>query len=228
MEPMNKGRLIVLSGEAGAGKDSVANILVEKYGYEKFSLSEEMKVFCGRVFGFSEEQLRGPSRFRNEPDPRWARPCPSCNGTGSDCASYPIQGCKHCDGDGKINDNSPRRILQLLGDEWSRQMIHPDIWTMSVRPVLEAKLVVGAKIVINDARFENDRNNLHDWLGAKRIDIRTPGKVKKDDAAWRKHASELSRPKDENVEFIIYNHEGWPLPAMGDIVSSVLDELFDE
>lgn len=29
-------------------------------------------------------------------------PCPHCNGSGSDCASTPIQGCKHCEGDGRM------------------------------------------------------------------------------------------------------------------------------
>jgi hypothetical protein len=28
-------------------------------------------------------------------------PCPHCNGTGSNCASTPIEGCKHCEGDGR-------------------------------------------------------------------------------------------------------------------------------
>lgn len=28
-------------------------------------------------------------------------PCPHCNGTGSDCSKYPIEGCKLCDGYGR-------------------------------------------------------------------------------------------------------------------------------
>ncbi len=222
------GHLIVLSGEAGAGKDSVADILVSDHGYEKFSLSDEMKVFVGRVFGFSDEQLRGPSHFRNTPDPRWARPCPQCRSTGAYSfeiafASCEVQ-CPGCGGMGTINDNSPRRVLQLLGDEWARQMIHPDIWTMSARPRLEVMLASGAKIVINDARFANDRANLSQWLGGKRVDVRTPVS-KNDGAAWRRHASEQSRPEDDDVEFILMNDEKWPFPGLRARVDAMLVAL---
>lgn len=194
---------IVLSGEAGAGKDSVADLLVANHGYVKVSLSDAMKEFCGRVFGFSKEQLYGPSHMRNAPDPRWARPTK----------------------DGLVNDNSPRRILQLLGDEWGRQLIHPDIWTMSLRPVLEGMLRDGVRIVINDARFDNDRTNLRDWLGAKVVDVRTPNK-KDDGAAWRQHASELSRPTDDQVDYFIYNAEQWPFPNLPQTVADMLGVLY--
>jgi len=215
---------IVLSGEAGAGKDSVADLLVANHGYVKVSLSDAMKEFCGRVFGFSKEQLYGPSHMRNAPDPRWARPCTHCKGDGHVTPHARVT-CPKCDGEGKINDNSPRRILQLLGDEWGRQLIHPDIWTMSLRPVLEGMLHDRVKIVINDARFDNDRTNLRDWLGAKVVDVRTPNK-KDDGAAWRQHASELSRPTDDQVDYFIYNAEQWPFPGLPKTVADMLGALY--
>lgn len=215
---------IVLSGEAGAGKDSVADLLASKHGYNKVSLSDAMKEFCGRVFGFSREQLYGPSHMRNAPDPRWARPCSHCKGDGH-VQPHARVVCPKCDGTGKINDNSPRRILQLLGDEWGRQLIHPDIWTMSVRSSLEALLQANTRIVINDARFDNDRTNLRDWLGAKLVDVRTPNK-KKDDAAWRQHASELSRPNDEQIDYVINNAEQWPFPSLPTTVTKMLHDLY--
>jgi hypothetical protein len=224
--------LIVLSGEAGAGKDSVADILVDSHGYEKFSLSTEMKVFCGKVFGFSDDQLYGPSNFRNAPDPRWARPCQVCSGKGLRDAYFGMVlkkqsvFCDTCQGTGKINDNSPRRILQLLGDEWSRQMIHPDIWTMTARPLLEAKLAGGARIVINDARFDNDRANLAEWVGASLVDVRTVRKKsRKKTEAWRQHGSETERPTDDAVHRIIKNDEEWPFPSLPKRVEEMLHGL---
>lgn len=216
--------LIVLSGEAGAGKDSVADILVASHGYEKFSLSTEMKVFCGRVFGFSDDQLYGPSNFRNAPDPKWARPCPNCDATRpGNCFTHL---CDTCSGTGKLNDNSPRRILQLLGDEWARQMIHPDIWTMAARPLLEQKLAAGTKIVINDARFDNDRANLAEWVGATLVDVRTVRKkARKNTEAWRKHKSETERPTDDAVHCIIKNDEEWPFPSLPKRVKEMLHGL---
>jgi len=215
---------IVLSGEAGAGKDSVADILVDSHGYEKFSLSTEMKVFCGRVFGFSDDQLYGPSNFRNSPDPKWARPCPNCDATRpGNCFTHL---CDTCSGTGKLNDNSPRRILQLLGDEWARQMIHPDIWTMCARPVLEEKLAKGVKIVINDARFDNDRANLAQWVGASLVDVQSiRSKNRKNTEAWRLHKSETERPADGAVHYVIQNDEEWPFPGLSMRVTEMLGAL---
>lgn len=216
--------LIVLSGEAGAGKDSVAKILVEKHGWELFSLSAPMKRFAEDMFGFSKEQLYGPSSARNAPDPRWARPCPNCGATG--LVTHRNTGdptpCPDCQS-GKINDNSARRILQLMGEEFLRQMIHIDALTMRARPELEALLnrPTCKGIVVNDARHDNDRNNLHNWLGAHRVDVRAPNK-KADGAEWRKHVSELSRPVDADLEFIINNDEQWPFHGLSDLVTAML------
>lgn len=219
-------KLIVLSGEAGAGKDSVADILVDFHGYEKFSLSDEMKVFCQRIFGWTDEQLWGPSHFRNVPDPKWARPCNLCKGIGKVVRSGRTLTCQVCEGVGKINDNSPRRVLQLLGDEWARQMIHPDIWTMVARPLLDKRLSLGNKIVINDARFDNDRTNLATWNGATLVDVRTTRKkTRKHTETWRMHGSETSRPTDNAIHYVIQNDEEWPFPGLQGRVAEMLQKL---
>lgn len=225
---MNAKHFIVLSGEGGAGKDSVAKILVAEHGYMLFSLSDEMKTFAGRVFGWTDEQLRGPSHLRNVPDPRWARPCHACNGTGCDVRWSSPKPCPVCSGEGSFNDNSPRRILQLLGDEWGRQMIHPDIWTMSTRNSIEEKLVIGQRIVINDARFSNDRNNLAEWFGAKRVDVRTNRERKSKNADWRKHGSENDRPTDDQVDYVLHNDEEFPFPSLPMLVTVMLGTLYGE
>ncbi len=217
---------IVLSGEAGAGKDSTANVLVDHHGYRKVSLSDEMKRFCMCAFGWTHGQMFGPSSLRNAPDPKWARPCAHCRDT-VQVKPYAIVTCPKCNGEGKINDNSPRRVLQLLGDEWGRQMIHPDIWTMVARPGLENLLSQGTRIVINDARFENDRTNLTDWLGAKLVDVRSVNS-KDDGAAWRKHASELSRPTDDQVHYVLHNDEEYPFPGLRARVADMLHALYGE
>lgn len=64
-------KLIGIHGRAGAGKDTVADWLVRERGYVRVSLADPMKRFCAEVFGFSEEQLWGPSEHRNAPDARW-------------------------------------------------------------------------------------------------------------------------------------------------------------
>lgn len=219
-------RLIVLSGTAGAGKDSVAKVLVNAHGWELYSLAGPMKRFAADMFGFTDEQLYGPSKARNKPDPRWARPCPECD-DGTLEVMCAIVGCDHCGGTGKVDDNSPRRILQLMGEEFLRQMVHPDVLTMRARPDLERMLSEGRSVVINDARNDNDRDNLHQWLGASRVDVRTERtKPITPASAWRLHASEQRPAQDGEVEHVIHQgDERWPFPSMPGKVQQMLSLL---
>lgn len=63
-------RILGINGKAGSGKDTLAGILVE-HGYVGVALADEMKRFCGHVFGFTRDQLWGPSHLRDQMDPRW-------------------------------------------------------------------------------------------------------------------------------------------------------------
>jgi dephospho-CoA kinase len=61
-------RIVGLSGHAGSGKDTVARFLREDHGARCIALADLLKVFCKEIFGFSEEQLWGPSEMRNAVD----------------------------------------------------------------------------------------------------------------------------------------------------------------
>jgi len=63
-------KIIGISGKAGAGKDTVAEVLVE-HGFVAVAFADEMKRICAELFGFSREQLWGASHLRNAIDPRW-------------------------------------------------------------------------------------------------------------------------------------------------------------
>ena len=71
---------------------------------------------------------------------------------------------------------SPRRMMQTLGTEWGRQLIHPDLWLLMAQQRL---LRNGPGMVIPDVRFENE-------------------------AAWvRRHGGRIihvSRPDNKEVE----------------------------
>lgn len=52
---------------------------------------------------------------------------------------------------------SPRELLQLLGTEFGRSMIHEDIWvTRAMRSVVEARDSGCPGVVITDVRFDNE------------------------------------------------------------------------
>lgn len=95
------------------------------------AFTDELKVFCHRVYDFSFEQLWGPSTERDAPDKRWLRARPhqivAVENENHVCAR-----CKLNTLDEKTPTDchdylSPREALQLLGTEGARGL-HPDTW----------------------------------------------------------------------------------------------------
>lgn len=63
--------IVGVAGLAGSGKSTFARILRDRRAFVEVSLAAPLKRFCGEVFGFSREQLYGPSSERNAIDPRY-------------------------------------------------------------------------------------------------------------------------------------------------------------
>lgn len=227
------GRLIVLSGEAGSGKDSFAKILVEQHGWRTFSLAAPMKRFAKDLFGFTDEQLYGKSSSRNEPDPRWVHHCIHCDENGNQrlMEIYGVRACEACGGTRVINDNSARSVLQNLA-EHLRNTVHPDVLTMRARPEVEDILACGNDVVITDARYHNDRNNLREWLSARLVDIVSIRKLndeelaKRDAQVWRNHTSEMQRPSAEILDAVVEHADEWPFASLPGHVELVLRTLW--
>ncbi len=171
-------RVIGLVGKAGAGKDTVARMI--PFGVPH-SFASPLKEFCQRVFGWSNEQLWGPSELRSVPDPRYIRP----NGE-------PL---------------TPRYALQLLGTEWGRACC-PDIWPrLALR---DARQILnysdGSSVVVfTDCRFVNEAKAIREAGGQvwyiDRVEAGLPG-----DAG--KHSSETEMDSPEMTALVnvrIYN-----------------------
>jgi len=65
-------KLVGINGKAGSGKDTVAEQLVSQFGFQQIALADPIKQYAYKVFGFTKEQLWGPSHMRDAPDPRFA------------------------------------------------------------------------------------------------------------------------------------------------------------
>ncbi len=49
---------------------------------------------------------------------------------------------------------SPRQLMQLLGTDWGRHLIHEDMWVMAAKKRLDA--LEDFNVVFDDVRFENE------------------------------------------------------------------------
>lgn len=63
--------IIGLMGPAGAGKSSVAEHLVDKYGARRYSFAEPLKTFAMNALGFTHEQCWGTQAQKEAPDERY-------------------------------------------------------------------------------------------------------------------------------------------------------------
>lgn len=131
--------IVGITGRAGAGKDTVADLLVRDHKAVKVALADEMKRIVASVYGFTELQLWGPSEERNKPDLRYPRghtyrkieaPCLCC---GRPWTFYESKEAEVC-------YLTPRFALQLLGTEWARTCFK-DTWVRKTMEVAKELLV---------------------------------------------------------------------------------------
>lgn len=184
--------IIGITGPAGAGKSTVADILCRHHGFIAVSLADHMKRIAREVFGFTEEQLWGPSEKRNEPDERW-----------------PLGG-------NGIGFLTPRLALQLLGTEWGRTCSE-NVWVegairtatallspqsgreicywpergLSDDPIdfLTKSEPACLGVVIPDVRYDNEARVIRDTGGRIWLKHGDPT-IRVTDEKWRSHSSE--------------------------------------
>lgn len=217
--------IIGLSGVAGVGKDYIANILCEDFGFIKVAFADPIKRICRDVFDFSEEQLWGPSEKRNEPDKRYLRSTINAGHmlTEEALKEFP---------DGMVPQYlTPRYSLQKLGTEWGREC-YENVWvdyTLRVAQKIstgqylydsqlglrsatwlehpDGLLKVKKNVVIPDVRFRNELDALHK-VDAKVIRIRRSRGTTLD-AEAAQHASERDQADipDSDFDFVLNNVE---------------------
>ena len=146
---MHKARIIGVSGQLGSGKDTVADYLVKEHGFVRIALADPIKRFGYHVFLFSEQQLWGPSHFRNAVDPRYYKDSLAWAEAQGRLEAWGREYCRSILGTDDIYNIdkaykslvhwffwlqmqhptlSPRVMLQTLGTEWGREAVSQDIW----------------------------------------------------------------------------------------------------
>lgn len=75
-----------------------------------------------------------------------------------------------------LNNVTPRYLMQTLGTEWGRNMIHPELWTRACALRIHDALARNQNVVISDVRFENEAEMLRS-LGGEIWFVYRPGIV---------------------------------------------------
>jgi hypothetical protein len=123
--------IIGICGLQGSGKDTIGNILVEKYGFVQLSFAKILKDIISVLFGWDRNLIEGSTeesrKWREQVDKWWATRL-------------------------SIPNLTPRYILQFFGTELFRNHFHPDIWVAAV----ERQLSIYPNVVITDCRFPNE------------------------------------------------------------------------
>lgn len=122
--------IIGIVGYIGAGKSTVADVLVREHRYHKFAFADALKDAVATIFTWPRGLLEGDSNasrtFREKVDPWWSHKL-----------GYEV---------------TPRLILQRMGTEACRHGIADNIWIAA----LEKRIQGYEDVVISDCRFPNE------------------------------------------------------------------------
>lgn len=125
--------IIGITGKKGSGKSSIADYIVDKYGYTQMSWADPLKATIYAFFGITPEQ---EYEMKNDPGIKVLL---------IDDSEQPI-----------IHEQTLRKFEQVLGTEVGREIFGEDHWVN----LLDDRYSYGENdnIVISDCRFPNEYN----------------------------------------------------------------------
>lgn len=149
-------KIIGLAGRAGCGKDTIADYLVEKYGFLKFSFSDALYDEVQKAYDLWDQSLLRDRETKDTPTPRLAR-----------WACSDLEFDKLLQRHGELTDKplSPRKILQLWGTEYRRTQ-DPDYWLKKAALFVDASREYKVPGIVNTSvRYPNEQKFIHELDG---------------------------------------------------------------
>lgn len=133
--------IVGICGLIGAGKDTIADYLVEKHKFKKLSFADKLKDSVSAMFDWDRSLLDGKTdesrSWREKEDEFWSK---------------------------EMNMSiTPRLVLQKFGTECMRDGFYDGIWVSLAKKKLIDNPDV--KWVIPDVRFENEANMIKEIGG---------------------------------------------------------------
>jgi hypothetical protein len=161
--------IVGLVGFIGAGKGTVADLLVDRHDFVKESYANSVKDACATIFGWNRSMLEGDTpgsrAWREQSDKWWSE---------------------------KFGrEFSPRLALQLMGTEAGRDVFHPDLWVHTV--MRRCEQAPWHNYVIADVRFPNEIDAIVK-SGGKVIRVR-----RGEDPEWYSLARECNQYNQQEI-----------------------------
>lgn len=158
-------KIIGLCGPRGAGKDTVAGILVE-HGFRQLSFAEPLYQEVSAAFGVTIEDLQ---RRETKETPLQALAFRKCLDVDFVVAAARASNTRPSYAAFIDAPRSPREILQLWGTEYRRQCFGDDYWRRKVAETVNAN--PDQSFCISDVRFKNEAS-LVEGLGGEMWRVR--------------------------------------------------------
>jgi len=180
--------IIGLTGRAQHGKDSVAQVLKDEYGFVRMSFAARLKELAELVDpiipGYNDHTghyaLIGPGIMEEN--------------------FYLSQVVADIGWEEAKKNPEVRRFLQQLGTR-AREVLGADVWVDAIRPVVESLRTNGYRVVISDVRFPNEAAFIRE-LGGRVVLVDRPGF---NSGVPADHPSE-AQVRDLGHEVVILNH----------------------
>lgn len=97
---------------------------------------------------------------------------------------------------------TPRQMLQLIGTDALRKVVHDDFWIIPMKRKLKEHIRKEQHVVISDVRFVNEINMIRSLGGVVvKVDRENPDKISNE-----KHSSELELENYDAWDFVINNN----------------------
>lgn len=158
--------IIALAGKKRTGKDTLADVLCNRYGFNRIAIADPLRNLCARVF------YMDPKMFTDDDkkDARMQRVYLDFHDIdnirkiietdwGYEISEDARNSMEEFHGEGF---DTPRDMLRFVGTKLVRACVSDDIWIELAAAKIKE---LGGKIVITDCRFENERRYF-DRLGA--------------------------------------------------------------
>lgn len=186
--------IIAISGKIGSGKSTVGDIF-QREGFVLDSFAKSVKDICCILFGYDRNMIEGST----PEDRKWRE---TIDNKYTNLIS---------------RDFTPRDAMVLVGTEFGRNMIHPNIWIET----LFNRYDNNKDLLITDLRFPNEYKQIKEKGGIV-IRINRPNLTKLTNLNSSNHISECAL--DNHIFDYVINNDS-TLNDLENIVLNIINEI---